>query len=254
MIFTAVHLVGLVADSYVTFGWAEILVPMASGWKPGAVAFGVVSMYLLVAVEATSRAIRRLPRNLWRWVHRSSFVLFATATTTHRCGYRCRAHLVPGGSLDVGGGGCDPDDPFVGRVPSSSSGRRRVRCRARRAGSTTWPATRRPGSTVSHAAPCLDSAAARLRRRAGGARRSTGRAVRSGRAACSAATTAAATTATTAFPHADAGAPGPGDHESDGGGQLRWERRRRSRASDSCDLTVPTLSPRRRAISSSCSR
>ena len=80
VIFTAVHLVGLVADSYVTFGWAEILVPMASGWKPGAVAFGVVSMYLLVAIEATSLAIRRLPRNLWRWVHRSSFVLFATAT------------------------------------------------------------------------------------------------------------------------------------------------------------------------------
>lgn len=80
VIFTAVHLVGLVADSYVTFGWAEILLPMASAWKPGAVAFGVVSMYLLVAIEATSLAIRRLPRGLWRWVHRSSFVLFATAT------------------------------------------------------------------------------------------------------------------------------------------------------------------------------
>ena len=78
--FTAVHLVGLVADSYVTFGWAEILVPMASAWKPGAVAFGVVSMYLLVAIEVTSLAIRRLPRSLWRWVHRSSYVLFATAT------------------------------------------------------------------------------------------------------------------------------------------------------------------------------
>ena len=80
VIFTAVHLIGLVADSYVTFGWAEILLPMASAWKPGAVAFGVVSMYLLIAIEATSLAIRRLPRGLWRWVHRSSFVLFATAT------------------------------------------------------------------------------------------------------------------------------------------------------------------------------
>ena len=80
VIFTAVHLVGLVADSYVTFGWAEILVPMASEWKPGAVAFGVVSMYLLVAIEVTSLAIRRLPRRTWRWVHRTSFVLFAMAT------------------------------------------------------------------------------------------------------------------------------------------------------------------------------
>jgi DMSO/TMAO reductase YedYZ heme-binding membrane subunit len=80
VIFTAVHVVGLVADSYVTFGWAEILVPMASSWKPGAVAFGVVSFYLLLAVELTSLAMRRLPRSWWRWIHRSSFVLFGVAT------------------------------------------------------------------------------------------------------------------------------------------------------------------------------
>ena len=80
VIFTAIHLIGIAADSYVTFGWADIFVPMASEWKPGAVAFGVVSLYLLVAIEATSLAIRRLPRTAWRWVHRTSFVLYATAT------------------------------------------------------------------------------------------------------------------------------------------------------------------------------
>ena len=80
VIFTAIHVAGIVADSYVTFSWADVLVPMASQWRPGAVAFGVVAMYLLVAVEATSLAIRHLPRPLWRWVHRSSFVLYGTAT------------------------------------------------------------------------------------------------------------------------------------------------------------------------------
>jgi predicted ferric reductase len=80
VIFTAIHLIGIVADSYVNFSWAAVLVPMASEWQPGAVAFGVVAMYLLIAIEATSLAIRRLPRNLWRWVHRSSFLLYATAT------------------------------------------------------------------------------------------------------------------------------------------------------------------------------
>jgi methionine sulfoxide reductase heme-binding subunit len=80
VIFTAIHVAGIVADSYVTFGWAEVLVPMASEWRPGAVAFGIVAMYLLVAVEATSLAVRRLPRSMWRWVHRSSFVLYGTAT------------------------------------------------------------------------------------------------------------------------------------------------------------------------------
>ena len=80
VIFTAIHLIGIVADSYVTFSWAAVLVPMASEWRPGAVAFGVVAMYLLIAIEATSLAIRHLPRSVWRWVHRSSFVLYATAT------------------------------------------------------------------------------------------------------------------------------------------------------------------------------
>lgn len=80
VVFTAMHLVGLVADSYVSFGWAEILVPMASTWKPGAVAFGIVGMYLLVAVELSSLAKRRLSHRLWRWIHRSSFVLYVAAT------------------------------------------------------------------------------------------------------------------------------------------------------------------------------
>jgi hypothetical protein len=80
VVFTGVHLIGLVADSYVTFGWAELFIPMASSWKPGAVAFGIVAFYLLLAVEITSLAMRRLPRSLWRWVHRSSFALFGFAT------------------------------------------------------------------------------------------------------------------------------------------------------------------------------
>jgi predicted ferric reductase len=78
--FTMLHILGIVADSYVTFSWSDVLVPMASDWKPGPVAFGVVSMYLLVAIEATSLAMRYLPRPLWRWVHRTSFLLYAMAT------------------------------------------------------------------------------------------------------------------------------------------------------------------------------
>lgn len=78
--FTALHLVGLVADSYVHFGVVQLLVPFASSWKPGAVALGVVALYLLVAVEATSLLMRHLPRRLWRAVHGTSFVLFWLAT------------------------------------------------------------------------------------------------------------------------------------------------------------------------------
>jgi methionine sulfoxide reductase heme-binding subunit len=78
--FTALHLVGLVADNYVDFGLVDLLVPYASSWKPGPVALGVVSVYLLAVVEGTSLAMRRISRRLWRAVHLSSYVLFWTAT------------------------------------------------------------------------------------------------------------------------------------------------------------------------------
>jgi sulfoxide reductase heme-binding subunit YedZ len=77
---TGVHLAALVGDTYVRFGAAELLVPLASGWHPLAVAFGVLGMYLLVAVQATSLAIRWLPRRAWRAVHRAAVGVFALVT------------------------------------------------------------------------------------------------------------------------------------------------------------------------------
>jgi predicted ferric reductase len=80
VVFVGVHLAGLVADNYTQFGMASILVPLASSWHPVAVAWGVVGMYLLVAIEITSLLMRRLPRRLWRAVHFTSFGLFAFTT------------------------------------------------------------------------------------------------------------------------------------------------------------------------------
>lgn len=80
VIATALHLVGLVADGYVEFGAADLLVPMASGWRPGPVALGVIAMYLLVAVEVSSLLMRRLPRRLWRGLHVTTYLLFWLAT------------------------------------------------------------------------------------------------------------------------------------------------------------------------------
>jgi predicted ferric reductase len=80
VLFTALHLAGLAADNYVTFGWADMFIPMATSWKPGAVAFGIVGLYLLLAIEGTSLAMKRMPRPLWRAVHHTSLVLYFVAT------------------------------------------------------------------------------------------------------------------------------------------------------------------------------
>lgn len=76
--FTGVHVAGLVFDSYVHFGWLELLIPFASSWRPVPVALGIVTMYLLVAVHVSSIFMKRMPRAWWRRIHLSSYLLFWT--------------------------------------------------------------------------------------------------------------------------------------------------------------------------------
>jgi methionine sulfoxide reductase heme-binding subunit len=80
--FVAVHLLALVADSYTTFTLADLAIPYSSDWKPGAVALGVVAAWSLVAVEATSLAMKRLPRRVWHGIHLVSYLTF-WLTTLH---------------------------------------------------------------------------------------------------------------------------------------------------------------------------
>ena len=76
VIFTAIHVLGLVLDSFVSFGLIDILVPFASAWEPRAVAGGVIAMWLLLAVQGTSLIMNRLPRKWWRAIHFTSFAGF----------------------------------------------------------------------------------------------------------------------------------------------------------------------------------
>jgi len=80
IVFVAVHLVGLAFDPWASFGLDELLVPMASSWKPAAVAWGIVAFYLLLAVEGTSLLKSRIPLRLWRGVHLTSYGMYAMAT------------------------------------------------------------------------------------------------------------------------------------------------------------------------------
>jgi predicted ferric reductase len=80
LVFTAVHVLAIMGDSYVHFGVASALIPFASHWHPVAVAWGVTSVYLLAAVELTSLLRRHLTHRLWRRVHILSFPLFVSST------------------------------------------------------------------------------------------------------------------------------------------------------------------------------
>ncbi|MEO6468246.1 MAG: ferric reductase-like transmembrane domain-containing protein [Acidimicrobiia bacterium] len=79
-IFVGVHVLAILADSYTSFGLSDVLVPFASSWHPLAVAWGVVGLYLMLAVELTSLARKHLPNRIWRAIHVSAFPLYLFAT------------------------------------------------------------------------------------------------------------------------------------------------------------------------------
>jgi predicted ferric reductase len=101
--FVIVHVLALIADGYTSFGIVDVLVPLASEWKPIPVALGVVGFYVLLAVELTSLAQRHLPRAVWRQVHLASYGVFAFATLhALAAGTDVRDLLVGGLALGVG--------------------------------------------------------------------------------------------------------------------------------------------------------
>ncbi len=80
--FVGVHVAGIMLDSYTNFGITDVLVPFTGSWHPLAVAWGIVGMYLLVAIEVTSLLRHRMSKRAWHAVHLLSYFLFAT-TTVH---------------------------------------------------------------------------------------------------------------------------------------------------------------------------
>ncbi len=82
VLFTGIHMGALLADTYVHFGTADLLVPFASGWKTGAVAWGVIAFWLLLGIELSSLYMKRIPKVWWRRIHLTAYAV-AVMTTIH---------------------------------------------------------------------------------------------------------------------------------------------------------------------------
>jgi len=93
LVLLAIHIGGLLLDSYMHFGPKEVLVPGASSYRPLAVALGVIGMYGTVLVLVSSWARRLYSPKVWRALHIAAvptFILamlhgiFSGADTTRR--------------------------------------------------------------------------------------------------------------------------------------------------------------------------
>jgi predicted ferric reductase len=85
LVFTGIHVVSLLIHRYARFRLLEVLLPFTNNAarthvSATAVAWGVIGMYLLVAVEVTSLLRKKLSKKVWRMTHYLSFPLFALVT------------------------------------------------------------------------------------------------------------------------------------------------------------------------------
>jgi len=73
----ALHLVSLLLDSTARIGWLDLVVPFHASYGTLAIGLGALSVDVLIAVTVTSLVRRRLDKQLWLWIHRTSYVAFA---------------------------------------------------------------------------------------------------------------------------------------------------------------------------------
>lgn len=77
-VFLVLHVVVLALDEYAGVGWAGVLLPLGSSYRPLPVTLGWLALYGGAAAAVTARFAGRLGR-LWWPVHRVAITVYATA-------------------------------------------------------------------------------------------------------------------------------------------------------------------------------
>jgi predicted ferric reductase len=79
-IFVGVHLLAVALDPFTHFGLNELLLPLASHYRPLWTAFGIVGLYLGIAIGISTWLRPRLGYALWRKLHYLTLILFVAVT------------------------------------------------------------------------------------------------------------------------------------------------------------------------------
>lgn len=80
LVFTGLHTLAVLLDPFTGFTPAEVLVPLASHYRPLWIAMGIVSAYLLVAVWGSEYVRKRIGYAWWRRFHYLAFAVFLLGT------------------------------------------------------------------------------------------------------------------------------------------------------------------------------
>ncbi len=80
LIFVGIHVLAVLVDPYTHFGLADILVPLASTYRPEWMAFGIVGLYLGIAIGISTWLRPVIGYQWWRRLHVLTLVLYALVT------------------------------------------------------------------------------------------------------------------------------------------------------------------------------
>ncbi len=78
--FTIIHVLAVWLDPFTAFGWTEIFIPFASHYRPIWMAFGIVALYLGLALAASVWLRPYLGYEWWRRLHVLTLAVFALVT------------------------------------------------------------------------------------------------------------------------------------------------------------------------------
>jgi predicted ferric reductase len=79
-IFLVVHILAAWIDPYTKFGWNEILIPLASHYRPEWMALGIVALYLGIAIGISTLLRPLIGYAWWRRLHVLTLGIFVLAT------------------------------------------------------------------------------------------------------------------------------------------------------------------------------
>ncbi|UYQ77046.1 ferric reductase-like transmembrane domain-containing protein [Glutamicibacter sp. JL.03c] len=79
VLFTALHVAALLADSYARVHLIDLLIPFLGDYRPFWQGLGTVGLMLMVAVALTGLLRQRLGQRLFRGIHLASYLLWPIA-------------------------------------------------------------------------------------------------------------------------------------------------------------------------------
>ena len=79
-VFLVVHVLAVIVDPFTHFGWNEILIPLASHYRPEWMALGIVGLYLGIAIGISTLLRKHIGYKWWRRLHVLTLGIFALAT------------------------------------------------------------------------------------------------------------------------------------------------------------------------------